>query len=200
MLKILFTVLFTILTVLNNSNTLTYRIIYPDGTYESVIIDLNKTSFLKIGEYVICLKYDILLNNYSSSIVDESIKTIALEQSVDSSVIQFVDYVVKYVLIDLNNTVYELYYDANSNILVYGIILVKNGRFDYEIILRTKLNYLDKTVSVVESGVNKTDFLNTTSFSNFESSDILVNTFIFFFICLCLTFFSIIFFIKRKRK
>jgi len=108
LLKILFTVLFTILTVLNNSNTLTYRIIYPDGTYESVIIDLNKTSFLKIGEYVICLKYDILLNNYSSSIVDESIKTIALEQSVDSSVIQFVDYVVKYVLIDLNNTVYEL--------------------------------------------------------------------------------------------
>ncbi|MEM1846219.1 MAG: hypothetical protein QW558_05945, partial [Desulfurococcaceae archaeon] len=138
MLKTLFTVLFTILTVLNNSNTLTYRIIYPDGTYESMVIDLNKTSFLKIGEYVICLKYDILLNNYSSSIVDESIKTIALEQTVDSSVIQLVDYVVKYVLIDLNNTVYELYYDANSNILVYGIILV-NGRFDYEIILRTKL-------------------------------------------------------------
>lgn len=182
-----------------SGSTLEYRVVRPGLSDEIIVVDPNESSLLNISGFKVPIKYSNAIDLFSRNIVNYCTQTIALEQKNNSSEVVLSKYIAKYLLIVIDNTFYELYYDSNTEILVYG--LIKQNNLEYEVFLRTFVNnktppqtheYRDKELESLEYFENK---------SSIKSRGLYINVLIAVLIVIVfpITLFVIVKILLKKR-
>lgn len=156
----------------NNEYRLTY-IILSDTGEEEIIIDPLINPYIRIGEHMINIIYSASLSNIVadnnntmcrimlSEIVEQKLQI--LDPLTNSS--SWIKFNTNHVLIKCNSSIYELYYDINTNVLVHGIILDNIRNREYEIYIK----YRPSKIPVITSKTTMTTYTSNTNISTLNS-------------------------------
>ncbi len=137
-LNIVSTALVLVFLVGGSNPQLVYMIVYPDGSYREVNVDLLNESSISVYGLNISIVYSERLVSIEYTVLRREYSEYSVEIPSQDNTSRLIEFSTIHVYLETGNNLYiDLYYDRATDILVYALILDPSSGDEYEVIIRT---------------------------------------------------------------